>query len=109
MASSKRIDSVTTTNSLACRFMSLFKSDNTSRFNLGHKDDPKWYPHPDKYLTPFQIEVILENFRYSRSLCAQVLPPTNKDVRDITGRDPVELDEFFMNNRRQFRPENVNL
>lgn len=66
-------------------------------------DDPNWYPSPSRFLKPFSIQVILDHFNIARQTEIPMLP-TN-DVRDITGHNPIELDSFFMKNRRQFRPE----
>lgn len=82
---------------------SLFAGDTVSvRFNChGEPDCPKMYPHPSKFLSPFAIQLIIDCFRYTRSP-STIISPAN-DVRDITGCDPVELDEFFMKNRSYLR------
>lgn len=76
-------------------------SDNFS--SRPDQDDPNWFHCPSEFLTPFSIKLIIDHFRVAR--CPEVpIIPTN-DFRDITGREPVELADFFMKNRRQFRPE----
>lgn len=67
------------------------------------QDDPNWYPCPSEVLTPFCIQLIIDHFRVAR--CPEIPMFPSNDVRDITGREPVQLAEFFMNNRRQFRPQ----
>lgn len=66
------------------------------------QDDPNWYPAP-KVLNPFCIDLILNHFRNARSPDVPNMP--SSDICDITGRAPIEISEFFMENRRQFRPE----
>ncbi|KAG2231345.1 hypothetical protein INT48_006557 [Thamnidium elegans] len=82
-------------------FQSLF-SDDKAKSSTYEQDDPNWYPAP-KYLNPFCIELILDHFRNTRSPDMPNMP--SSDVFDITGRAPIEISEFFMENRRQFRPE----
>ena len=72
-----------------------------SKAKFDHPDEPSLYPSPSTYLTPFLIKVILEHFRYARCSYAPMVP-TN-DIRDLTGVNPIELAEFFMNNRHQLR------
>lgn len=82
---------------------SLFASDAVSaRLDRRSEPDcPIMYPHPSIFLSPFAIQLIIDCFRYTRSP-STIIIPTN-DVRDITGCDPVELDEFFMKNRSCLR------
>ncbi|GAA5796878.1 hypothetical protein HPULCUR_002256 [Helicostylum pulchrum] len=87
--------------SLLQSFKALFSDDKAKCFTY-EQDDPNWYP-ASKYLNPFCIELILNHFRNARSSDMPNLP--SSDICDITGRAPIEISEFFMENRRQFRPE----
>lgn len=81
---------------------SLFAGQTLStRFNRPDEPDcSEIYPRPSEFLSPLAIQLIIDYFEYTRSSFIPI-SPTN-DVRDITGCDPVELNEFFMRNRRQF-------
>lgn len=86
---------------LLSNFKSMFLSNEVTK--PSDMDDPNWYPSPTIFLTPFCTEVILEHFRIARQPEIPMFP--SNDIRDITGRDPIDLSCFFMKNRRQFRPE----
>ncbi|KAG2200279.1 hypothetical protein INT47_000272 [Mucor saturninus] len=92
------------TGGLLSNFRSLFIGSEVAK--PCEMDDPNWYPSPPRFLTPFCIQVILDHLNISRQPEIPMLP--SSDVRDITGRKPIDLSSFFMKNRRQFRPEFVN-
>ncbi|CEP14243.1 hypothetical protein [Parasitella parasitica] len=68
-----------------------------------HQDSPDLYPCPADTLTPFCIHLIMSHFKVARNTMPPMVP--NNDIRDITGRMPIQMDAFFMTNRRLFRPE----
>ncbi|KAI7898239.1 uncharacterized protein BX663DRAFT_490236 [Cokeromyces recurvatus] len=76
--------------------------DLASKHKSNHEDHLAWHPMPKEDLKHFQIKLIIDHFKMAH--CSDVVAPLNNDVRDILGRDPIELRDFFMLNRRQFRP-----
>ncbi|KAI9472049.1 MAG: hypothetical protein EXX96DRAFT_345094 [Benjaminiella poitrasii] len=73
-----------------------------SKSKSHHEDHPAWNPVPKWDLMPFQVELMLDHFKMARFSDMPIL--LEDDIRDILGREPIELREFFMMNRRQFRP-----
>ncbi|KAI8971961.1 hypothetical protein BDF20DRAFT_948594 [Mycotypha africana] len=67
------------------------------------QDNPEFYPRPSMVLTHAYIKLILNHFRSARNMKPPIAPCN--DVRNITGREPIPLTDFFMSNRQQFRPE----
>ncbi|KAG0786321.1 hypothetical protein G6F16_009961 [Rhizopus arrhizus] len=70
------------------------------------EDDPNWCPYPDD-LTPFRIQLIMSHFQLARNPQWMPVVGSPTDIRDITGRDPIAISKFFMNNRRRFRGNNL--
>jgi hypothetical protein len=91
-------------SSFSCVFKSLFSGTEASNDSHDQPSDPKCLlPCPADVLTPFGIQLVLDHFRRARLLQEPILP--NNDIRDVSGREPIELSDFFMRNRRQFRSE----
>lgn len=72
---------------------------------IGHPDRPALRPRPRRYLTPAFIEFLIDWFDTAKRV---PLDKTTNDLRDLTGREPIDLAQFFVDNSKEFRPPRDN-
>lgn len=72
------------------------------RFTVGgpHRDRPGLVPDPHKHLTAVAIDMTMQYFEMIKE--GHMAKVTN-DLRDLVGREPLDLKEFFYENRHEFR------
>ena len=64
-------------------------------------DPPGLVPDPHRYINRAFIEAILDWFKILKS--ANFGRTVTHHVRDLTGKEPMDLGQFFIENRREFR------
>lgn len=68
---------------------------------LGVPDRPGLIPDPHRHLKKFDVEFLLHWFEMAKR--AGGFTRLTNDARDLIGREPRELNQFFEDNRQQFR------
>ncbi|ORY94746.1 hypothetical protein BCR43DRAFT_550892 [Syncephalastrum racemosum] len=81
------------------RATELVISDSTQPDLIGHPDRPALRPRPRRYLTPVFIEFLMDWFDTAKRV---PLDKTTDDLRELTGREPIDLAQFFVDNSKEF-------